>query len=59
MKVKCFAKLENWHVEEETLYRFHKTHPTILFDLSSVLMTYVFGNSLTKTYFEASVIRSN
>ena len=31
----------------------------ILIDLWSVLMTYMFGNSLLKTSFEASVIRSN
>ena len=32
---------------------------TILFDFSSVLITFVFGNSLIKTYFEAKVIKSN
>ena len=32
---------------------------TILFDLSSVLITFVFGNSLIKTSFEAKVIKSN
>ena len=30
---------------------------TILLDLSSVLITFVFGNSLIKTSFEAKVIR--
>ena len=32
---------------------------TILFDLSSVLITFVFGNSLVKKSFEAKVIKSN
>ena len=32
---------------------------TILFDLSSVLITFVFGSSLIKTSFEAEVIKSN
>ena len=32
---------------------------TILFDLSSVLITFVFGNSLIKTSFEVKVIKSN
>ena len=59
MEVNSFAKLENWHVVEGTLYIFHITHLTILFDLSSVLITYIFGNILTKTYFEANVIRVN
>ena len=58
IKVKCFAKLENWHVTEETLCRFHTVHMTVLLDLSSVLITFVFGNSLIKTSFEAKVIRS-
>ena len=53
MKVKCFAKLENWHVVEGTFDRFHAI------DLSSVLITYVFGNSLIKISFEAKVISSN
>ena len=34
-------------------------HMTILFDLSSVLVTYIFGNSLIKTSFEAEDISSN
>ena len=34
-------------------------HMTILFDLSSVLITYIFGNSLIKTSFEAEDISSN
>ena len=59
MNVKFFAKLENWHVVKGTLYRFHATHSNVLFDLSSDLITYVFGNSLVKTSFEASVIKSN
>ena len=59
MKVKHFAKLENWYVAEGTLYRFHATHLTYLFDFSIVLITYAFGNSLIKTSFETSVIRSN
>ena len=59
MKVKCFAKVENWLVAEGTLYRFHTIHMTILFDLSSVLITYMFGNSLTKAFFEAKDIMSN
>ena len=58
-KVTCFPKLENGHVAEGTLYRFHLIHMTILFDLSSVLITFVFGNSLIKTSFEAKVIKSN
>ena len=58
-KVTCFPKLENWHVAEGTLYRFHSIHMTNLFDLSSVLITFVFGNSLIKTSFEAQVIKSN
>ena len=45
MKVKCFAKVENWHVVEGALHRFHTIHITILFDLSSVLITYILGNS--------------
>ena len=53
-----FAKLENWHVAEEPFCRFHTIHITILLDLSSVLITFVFGNSLIKTSFEAKVIRS-
>ena len=57
--VKCFVKVENWHVAEGTLYRFHSIHMTILFALSSVLITYIFGNSLIKTSFEAKDIRSN
>ena len=32
---------------------------TILLDLSSVLITFVFGNSLIKTSFDAKVIKSN
>ena len=32
---------------------------TILFDLSCVLITFVFGNSLVKKPFEAKVIKSN
>ena len=58
IKVKCFAKLEYWHVAEETLYRFHTIQMTILLDLSNVLITFVFGNSLIKTSFEAKVITS-
>ena len=58
LKVKCFAKLENWNVAKETSYRFHTIHMTILLDLSSVLIIFVFGNSLIKTSFEAKVIRS-
>ena len=42
MKVKCFAKVENWHIAEGTLYRFHSIHMTILFDLSIVLIIYVY-----------------
>ena len=59
MKVKCFAKAENWHVAEGTLHRFHIIQMTILFDLSSVWITYVFANSLIQTPFEAKDIRSN
>ena len=59
MKVKCFPKVENWHIAEVTLYRFHTIHMTILFDLRSVLITYIFGNSLMKTSFEAKDISSN
>ena len=58
LKVKCFAKLENWNVAKETSYRFHTIHMTILLDLSSVLIIFVVGNSLIKTSFEAKVIRS-
>ena len=58
LKVKCFAKLENWNVAKETSYRFHTIHMTILLDLSSVLIIFVFGNNLIKTSFEAKVIRS-
>ena len=58
IKVKCFAKLENSHVAEETLYRFDTIHKTILLDLSSILITLVFDNSLIKTSFEGKVIRS-
>ena len=58
IKVKCFVKLENWHVVEETLSRLHTIHMTILLNLLSVLITFVFGNSMTKTSFEAKVIRS-
>ena len=53
-----FARLENWHVAEETLSRFHTIHMTILRDLWNVLITFVFGDSLIKTSFEAKVIRS-
>ena len=53
-----FARLENWHVAEETLCRFHTIHMTILRDLWNVLITFVFGDSLIKTSFEAKVIRS-
>ena len=53
-KVTCFPKLENGHVAEGTLYRFHLIHMTILFDLSSVLITFVFGNSLIKTFWSQS-----
>ena len=58
-KVTCFPKLENGHVAEGTLYRFHLIHMTILFDLSSVLITFVFGNSLIKTSCEVKVIKLN
>ena len=58
-KVTCFPKLENWHVLVATLYRFHSIHMTILFDLSSVLTTFVFGNNLIKRSFEAKVNKSN
>ena len=58
MQVKCFAKVQNWHVVEG-LYRFHTIHMTILFDMSIVLITYIFGSSLIKTFFEAKDIRSN
>ena len=58
IKVKCFAKLENWNVAKETSYRFHTIHMNILPDLSSVLILFVFGISLIKTSFEAKVIRS-
>ena len=58
-KVTCFPKLENWHVAEGTLYRFHSVHMTILFDLSSFLIRFVFGNSLIETSFEAKVIKWN
>ena len=54
-----FAKLGKWQVAEGTLYCFHAIHMTILFDLPSALIKYVFGNSLIKTSFEAKVIRSN
>ena len=54
LKVKCFAKLENSNVAKETSHRFHTIHMTILFDLSSVFIIFVFGNSLIK----AKVIRS-
>ena len=59
MKVKCLAKAENWHVAEGTLHRFHIIHMTILFDLSSVWITYALANSLIQTPFEAKDIRSN
>ena len=59
MKVTCFAELENWYFMEGTLCRFHTTHPLILFDLWSVLITYIFGNNLIKASFQASVISSN
>ena len=58
-KVACFPKLENWHVAEGTLYRFHSIHMIVLFDLPSVLILFAFGNSLMKTYFEAKAIKSN
>ena len=58
-KVICFTKIENWHVAEGTLYRFHSINMTISFDFSSVLIKFGFGNSLIKTYFEAKVIKSN
>ena len=58
-KVKCFAKLENRHVAEGTLYRFHSIHRTISFDLPSVLIRFVFATSLIKTSFEAKVIKAN
>ena len=58
-KVTCFPKIENWHVAEGTMYRFHSIHMTILFDLSSVLITFVFASSLIKTYFEDKVIKSD
>ena len=58
-KVTCFPKLENWHVAEGTLYRFHSIHMIVLFDLPSVLILFAFGNSLMKTYFEAKAIKSN
>ena len=41
------------------MYRFHSIHMTILFDLSSVLITFVFASSLIKTYFEDKVIKSD
>ena len=59
VKVICFTKIENWHVAEGTLYRFHSINMTISFDFSSVLIKFGFGNSLIKTYFEAKVIKSN
>ena len=59
MKVKRFAKVENWHDVAGTLYIFHAIHMTILFGLSSVLITCIFGNNLIKTSFEAKDIRSN
>ena len=59
MKVICFAKLKKGHAVEGTLYRFHSIHMTILFDLPSVLVTFVFGNTLIKTSFEAKVMKSN
>ena len=58
IKVKYFAKLENWHVADETLYRFHTILMTILLNLPSVLITFVFGNSFIKTSFEAKVTGS-
>ena len=54
-----FAKLRKWHIAEGTLYCFHTIHMNVLFDLSSALIKYAFGNSLIKTSFEAKVIRSN
>ena len=59
IKVTCFAKLKKGHAVEGTLYRFHSIHMTILFDLPSVLVTFVFGNTLIKTSFEAKVMKSN
>ena len=56
---KSFAKLKKGHAVEGTLYRFHSIHMTILFDLPSVLVTFVFGNTLIKTSFEAKVMKSN
>ena len=58
-KVTCFPKIENWHVAEGTMYRFHSIHMTILFYLPTVLITFVFANSLIKTYFEDKVIKSD
>ena len=46
-------------VAERTLYRFYTIYMTILFDLSSVSIIFVLGNSLIKTPFDAKVIRSN
>ena len=58
LKVKCFAKLENWIIAKVTSYRFHTIHMTILLDLLTVLIIFIFGNSLIKKSFEGKVIRS-
>ena len=58
MKVVSSAKVENWHVAEGTLYRFAVIQMAISFDLSSVLISYVLGDTLIKTSSEAKVIRS-
>ena len=59
MKVKCFAKVENWHLVEGILHRFDAIQMTILFDLSGALISYAFGNSLIKASFEAKDVMSN
>ena len=48
MKVVSSAKVENWHVAEGTLYRFAVIQMAISFDLSSVLISYVLGDTLIK-----------
>ena len=49
---------QNLNVANETSYTFHTIHMTVLLDFPSVLIIFVFRNSLIKTYFEAKVIRS-
>ena len=55
---KCYNNFENFCCKKDIVQISH-IYRTILFDLPSVSIIFVLGNSLTKTSFEAKVIRPN